>query len=82
VIRCDAPGCRSGVLHTTAFGEPCPTCKGRGELHLAEVARLLGENETTLKKLMKLRGRMRVRTCRRILDKVAKVVWPKQPELF
>lgn len=89
MIRCDAPGCRAGIVHPerspSAFGEPCPTCKGQGELRLCDLARLLDEREATLKKLIKLRGRMRASTCRRILDKVSTIVWPapkKQPELF
>ena len=86
MIQCDAPGCRLGIVHQPGgWGNPCAICNGAGELHLAEVARLLDENEATLKKILKLRGRMRPKTCRRILDKVATVLWPapqKQPELF
>lgn len=86
MIRCDAPGCVRGVVHLPGgFGDPCKVCEGRGELHLAEVARLLDESEQTLTRLLRGRQKMRVKTCRRILDKVATVLWPapqKQPELF
>lgn len=85
MIRCDAPGCRAGILHVGAFGKPCPTCNGKGELNLAQVSRLLDEDEAIIRKLVKMRGRMRPKTCARILDKVALVIWPtpkKQPELF
>ena len=77
MLKCDAPNCRRGLVHLRGgFGDPCTICNGRGELHLAEVARLLDENEATLAKVLKPHGRMRVKACRRILDKVAAVLWP------
>lgn len=86
MITCDAPSCVRGLVHLPGgFADPCPICHGKGELHLAEVSRLIDENEATLTKLLRLRGRMRSKVCRRILDKLALVLWPeakKQPELF
>ena len=86
MLKCDAPGCIRGLIHLrSGFADPCQICAGKGELHLAEVARLLNEDATTLAKLLRGKRKMRVKTCRRILDKVARVVWPepeKQPDLF
>ena len=86
MIRCDAPGCIRGLIHLrSGFADPCPICLGQGELHLADVARLLDEDATTIAKLLRGKRKMRPKTCRRILDKVALVIWPepqKQPELF
>ena len=85
-FRCDAPGCVRGVVHVGAFGEPCKICAGQGELTLAELARVLGENEQILARLSKMRRKMRVSTCQRLLGKLMSVIEPrskpKQPSLF
>jgi hypothetical protein len=72
---CDAPGCRRGLIHVaTKWADPCPICKGSGRLTLADVSRLLGETPAILTKLSKMRGRMRPKTCVRILDATLKVL--------
>jgi hypothetical protein len=82
LIVCDAPGCRAGVVHVGDWGEPCKTCGGLGFLHVAALARLIDESEATLTKIMRLKGNMRPKVCKRILDKICKIVWPRQPQLF
>lgn len=68
MITCDL--CVRGILHNFQWGNPCPTCQGRGELSLARVCELLGENPSTVVKLLKPRRRMRPKTAARLLDKL------------
>jgi excinuclease UvrABC ATPase subunit len=81
MILCDAPGCIRGILRpmqTSAFGNPCPICQGAGQLRLVDVARILDEDEAMVRRLMRPHRKMRVKTCQRILDKLAEVLgWTK-----
>ncbi|MDD1677637.1 MAG: hypothetical protein LUO93_00440 [Methanomicrobiales archaeon] len=75
-ILCDL--CTRGIVHNSPWGEPCKVCLGRGSLTLARVCRLLGENESTVVKLLKPRRRMRVKTAARLLDKLCELIEPKE----
>lgn len=71
MIRCDAPNCTRGLIHRPeGFADPCPVCRGTGELTLARVCALLEENPSTVVKLLKPRRRMRAKTAARLLDKI------------
>lgn len=71
VIACDSPGCTRGLIHLPGgFANPCSVCLGSGELTLARICSLLGENRSTVIKLLKPRRRMRAKTASRMLDKL------------
>lgn len=71
---------RGWVAHPTRTAVPCPICNGRGELSWWALAKKLGEQPATLARIRQ--GRSKVKTCMRVLEKVQKLLWPKQKELF
>lgn len=75
MIACTAPGCVRGLVHHAEWADPCALCDGRGEITLAELSRRIGENESTLTRLLKNRP-MRARTCARIAGKLADLLSP------
>jgi hypothetical protein len=87
-IRCDAPGCRRGVIWSETFQHyPCPLCEGRGSISLEAMCRRIGEHDSTVRKLLKPRARMRPKVAARICSKLVDLVSPptkktKQQEMF
>jgi hypothetical protein len=86
VIVCDAPGCRRGIVHLPgAWGDPCKHCKGTGVYTISSLARLLGDREDVIRRLLRNKP-VRQRTAQRVLVAVMKVLEPwnthKQKELF
>lgn len=85
-ILCDAPGCIRGLVHRpTGFADPCKICLGRGSISLATLCKYLGENESTVGKLLRPHKRMRPRVAARICAKLVAITTsalPKQSELF
>lgn len=73
-FTCDAPGCRKGLVHLpSGFADPCPVCKGTGQLSFAEVCRLLDVDENTLRRFLRPDQRSRLSTCTRILNACLKI---------
>ena len=71
MIACDAPGCVRGLIHRAGgWADPCKFCGGIGAVSLAEVCRRIGENESTVRRLLRPRYRMRPKVAARILDKL------------
>jgi len=80
-MTCDVCTGRGWVLNRQKLADPCPLCGGRGELSWGAFARKINEDPGTLARIRQ--GRSRIATCRRVLDKVCKVLWPKgQQGLF
>lgn len=86
-IVCDV--CRRGLIHGPEWSRPCPVCKGRGSMSLATLCELIGEWESTVRKLFRTNKKMRAKVAARICDKIVNLTTygapnppPKQPELF
>ena len=80
-MRCDLCQGRGWVPAKRVPAVACSFCSGKGEVSWGTVARKLDEDPGTLARLRQ--GRSRVETCRRVLDKVSKLLWPKgQAEMF
>ena len=75
-LPCDL--CVRGIVRTSPWGEPCRVCLGRGSLTLARVCKLLGENPSTVVKLLKPRRRMRLKTAARLLEKLCALIEPRE----
>ena len=86
MIICDARGCVRGIIHRAeGFGDPCKVCSGAGRLSLSTIAKRIGENESTLRKILKPHRKMRVKVTARICGKIVELIEstkPKQSELF
>lgn len=89
MIICDARGCVRGIIHRAeGFGDPCKVCSGAGRLSLSTIAKRIGENESTLRKILKPHRKMRVKVTARICAKImgliepAAAASPKQKEMF
>lgn len=88
MIHCDAPGCVRGIVSgklLSDFGRPCDVCKGYGSLSLHALAERIGENESTLRRVLKTHRNMRPKVTARICGKIMDLIAPtklKQPELF
>lgn len=86
MLRCEAPGCVRGIVHRVGgFGDPCKLCGGLGEVSFHTIAKRIGENEATLRRILKPHRAMRVKTTARICAKIMSLVEPpkpKQPALF
>lgn len=84
-IRCDAPGCRRGVVHGE-WPQPCPVCGGRGSFSLEALCEKIGECESTMRKLFRPHRKMRAKVAARICAKIVDLVTPpkasKQQEMF
>ena len=78
-IQCDL--CVRGVVHYGDWGLTCKFCSGRGSFTLAHLCRALGENESTVRKLLKPRRKMRVKTAYRIFLKLMDIIEPKKEKL-
>ena len=73
MITCDATGCVRGIVHSSAFGEPCKVCDGAGSLSLAEVCRRIDEWESVVTRILKNKP-VRVHTAARICAKLVDMV--------
>jgi hypothetical protein len=73
-ITCDAPGCIRGLVHREAWADPCKFCSGQGFITLAELCRRLGENESTVRKLLRPHRKMRSKTAARLLEKIHELI--------
>jgi hypothetical protein len=66
---------------TNHWPRPCNFCNGAGRISWGRAARQLGEDPETLARIRQ--GKSRQKTCLRVLDKIAKILWPKgQQEMF
>jgi len=80
-MKCDLCFGRGWVRARRVPAVACSFCGGKGELSWGAVARKIGEDPTTLARMRQ--GRSRVETCLRVLNKVAKLLWPRgQQEMF
>jgi hypothetical protein len=87
-IRCDL--CKAGLVgraHSPThpahiWPERCPFCAGRGSLSLERVCEKIGENVSTVRKLLRPKARMRAKVAHRILLNLDKWLHPRQPELL
>jgi hypothetical protein len=78
---CDFCSGRGWVRARRVPAVHCTLCGGKGELSWGQVSRLLKEDPTTLARVRE--GRSRIKTCRRVLDKVMRLLYPKgQTELL
>lgn len=85
MIHCDL--CTKGWVRISTSAsdwsfDACPVCKGLGHLSYAEVARMIKVNVTTLRGVMRMRHKTRAKTAAKILERVMKIIAPKQGELF
>lgn len=72
---CDARGCVRGLVHRAeGWADPCRVCGGSGVLRLATLCRSIDEHESTVRRLLKPKAKMRPRVAARILDKIVKVI--------
>jgi hypothetical protein len=79
-VQCDAPGCVRGLVHRSdGWADPCKLCEGTGVVSMATLCRLIGEVPGTVSKLNQPRRRMRVKTCTRILEKLAQLLQWEDP---
>lgn len=81
-IRCDR--CVFGIVSEGAGEWPkrCAFCAGRGSISLEHVCEKIGENVSTVRKLLRPKARMRAKVAHRILLNLDKWLHPKQPEMF
>lgn len=80
-VRCDQ--CVQGLIPKgNAWPERCPFCAGRASVSLERVCRQIGENVSTVRKLLRPNRRMRAKVAYRILTNLDKWLRPKQPEMF
>jgi hypothetical protein len=71
IVVCDAPECVRGLVHRDGgWADPCKFCGGVGHVSFASICRMINEHESTMRKLLKPKKRMRARTAARILDKL------------
>jgi hypothetical protein len=69
------------MLHASGFADRCFACAGSGKLTWGRVAALLDEDDGTIRRVN--RGKARVKTTRRVFEKVCEVLgWRKQTEMF
>ena len=76
-IACDASGCVRGLVHRDGgWADPCRICGGSGAVPLGTLCRRIGEHESTVRRLLKPRARMRSKVAARIMGKILEVVGP------
>jgi hypothetical protein len=81
MIRCDQ--CTAGwVPNAAGWSDPCVWCNGTGQLTLVAVAKICRVDVSTLKRILRPKGRVRVKTAQKVLDHVMRIIAPKQPEMF
>jgi hypothetical protein len=81
MIRCDL--CKAGwVPNATGWSDPCVWCNGTGELTFVAVAKICRVDVSTLKRILRPKGRVRVKTAQKILDRLLPIIRPKQSEMF
>lgn len=80
-VRCDQ--CVQGLIPKgNAWPERCPFCAGRGSISLERVCEKIGENVSTVRKLLRPNRRMRAKVAHRIFLNLDKWLHPRQPEMF
>lgn len=79
-MTCEICRGKGWVPHPTRTAVECPFCGGVADLSWGLVARKLGEHPATLARVRQLRSKEKV--CLRVLEKISKLLWPKQPEMF
>jgi hypothetical protein len=79
-VICEPCQKRGWVAHPTRTAVECPVCHGKGEISSWGLAKKLGERPETLARVRDMRSKQK--TCMRVLEKIAKLMWPKQKELF
>jgi hypothetical protein len=84
-VKCDVCGGKGwmGGRDPKLWMEICPICLGSGKLTWGRVAALLDEDDATVRRIA--RGRGRPKTAARVFDKACRLLgWEtkKQPELF
>lgn len=77
---CETCSGRGWIPDRVRTAVPCPFCNGRSDVSWGFVARKLGEHPATLARVRQLRSKEKV--CLRVLEKISKLLWPKQPEMF
>ena len=79
-MTCEPCQKRGWVHHPTRVAVPCELCGGKGELSSYALAKKIGEQPSTLARVRHLRSKQK--TCLRVLEKIANLLWPKQKGLF
>ncbi len=89
-IVCDAPGCVRGLIRNMIHGDDwpqaCRVCGGRGSISIEALCKRIGECDTTVRRVLKQRTRMRPKVAARICGKLIDLIEPpketKQKEMF
>jgi hypothetical protein len=85
-IICDAPRCVRGLVRNASeWPEACPFCGGRGSVSFRSVCKRIGEHDSTVRRVLKPKSRMRPKVAARICNKLVELYEPpktKQKELF
>jgi hypothetical protein len=72
---------RGPLLSSISFPDRCFACAGSGKLSWGRIAALLDEDDGTVRRVN--RGKARVKTAKRVFEKVCEVLgWKRQTEMF
>ena len=81
MIRCDQ--CTAGwVPNAAGWSDPCVWCNGTEQLTLVSVAAICRIDVSTLKRVLRPKTKVRVKTAQKVLDRLLPIIAPKQPGLF
>ena len=73
-LNCDARGCVRGLVHRAEWADPCTVCGGTSVVSLGALCKRIGEHESTVRRLLKPKERMRAKVAARIMGKILEVV--------